>query len=344
MGFSIIYSYFNYLKHGILILLLNGCYAIGSISIEVIEPASVVIDKNINSVAVVNSAFIEPSTPITDNIQKSLYRLDTSIVQLTVQKLVQNLSYSPRFDTAIAILPINYRKPHNLVNHSLSAKFTQLGSNKGIDGIISANAISVTDTFLFFEYNNGYENTYQKSFALIIKSLWAIYNVENNAPVFNKVFTDTIILSNTETLAVYYKQLENNSFSEYLSGEIAGQIAQTVSGYIAPYWVTAYRDMYTHGHDSLVLAAQHAFNGNWLKAATFWQPLTKSNNKKLSAAACHNMALACEINGLLKAAEQWVKQAELNYPFLSTINYATIINKRLDQSRVLDKQFGINNN
>ena len=57
------------------------------------------------------------------------------------------------------------------------------------------------------------------------------------------------------------------------------------------------------------LAAKLAYVDNWRGAAHIWNPLTKSENKKISAAACHNMALVCEVEGKLDLSVEWLEKA-----------------------------------
>ena len=47
----------------------------------------------------------------------------------------------------------------------------------------------------------------------------------------------------------------------------------------------------------------------WLEAAEIWRKLTKNENKKLASKSMFNMALACEFNGDIDAATDWIKKA-----------------------------------
>ena len=59
----------------------------------------------------------------------------------------------------------------------------------------------------------------------------------------------------------------------------------------------------------MLLAEKYALNNEWLKAAEIWNKLSKNKNPRIAAKACYNMALACEMEGKLDAAIDWLVQS-----------------------------------
>ena len=87
------------------------------------------------------------------------------------------------------------------------------------------------------------------------------------------------------------------------------------------------------------IAANYAYNDEWLKAAAIWQGLVQDENKWLSGAACHNMALACEVQGKLDLAKVWAAKTLQKYNNSITINYLRILDRRIKEEDVLNQQF-----
>ena len=59
----------------------------------------------------------------------------------------------------------------------------------------------------------------------------------------------------------------------------------------------------------MLLAEKYALNNEWLKAAEIWNKQSRNKNPRMAAKACYNMALACEMEGKLDAAIDWLVQS-----------------------------------
>jgi len=94
--------------------------------------------------------------------------------------------------------------------------------------------------------------------------------------------------------------LVNNS-SEYLGRFFGSKIIPT--------WLTVERLYYKSNNQNMLLAEKYALNNEWLKAAEIWNKQTKNKNPRMAAKACYNMALACEMEGKLDAAIDWLVQS-----------------------------------
>jgi len=94
--------------------------------------------------------------------------------------------------------------------------------------------------------------------------------------------------------------LANNS-SEYLGRFFGSKIIPT--------WLTVERLYYKSGNQNMLLAEKYALNNEWLKAAEIWNKQSKNKNPRMAAKACYNMALACEMEGKLDAAIDWLVQS-----------------------------------
>lgn len=94
--------------------------------------------------------------------------------------------------------------------------------------------------------------------------------------------------------------LVNNS-SEYLGRFFGSKIIPT--------WLTVERLYYKSNNQNMLLAEKYALNNEWLKAAEIWNKQSKNKNPRMAAKACYNMALACEMEGKLDVAIDWLVQS-----------------------------------
>lgn len=94
--------------------------------------------------------------------------------------------------------------------------------------------------------------------------------------------------------------LVNNS-SEYLGRSFGSKIVPT--------WLSVERLYYKSNNPNMLLAEKYALNNEWLKAAEIWNKQSKNKNPRMAAKACYNMALACEMEGKLDVAIDWLVQS-----------------------------------
>lgn len=94
--------------------------------------------------------------------------------------------------------------------------------------------------------------------------------------------------------------LVNNS-SEYLGRFFGSKIIPT--------WLMVERLYYKSNNQNMLLAEKYALNNEWLKAAEIWNKQSKNKNPRMAAKACYNMALACEMEGKLDNAIDWLVQS-----------------------------------
>ena len=94
--------------------------------------------------------------------------------------------------------------------------------------------------------------------------------------------------------------LVNNS-SEYLGRFFGSKIIPT--------WLMVERLYYKSNNQNMLLAEKYALNNEWLKAAEIWNKQSKNKNPRMAAKACYNMALACEMEGKLDNAINWLVQS-----------------------------------
>lgn len=122
-----------------------------------------------------------------------------------------------------------------------------------------------------------------------------------------------------DTLSYLYNQndtlsFEDNTlnFGKRINNTIASSsvyLGRTFGSKIIPTWLKVERIYYKSNHPDMLMAEKYALNNDWLKAAEIWNKQTRNKNQKISAKASFNMALACEMEGRIDAAIDWLVQS-----------------------------------
>ena len=76
--------------------------------------------------------------------------------------------------------------------------------------------------------------------------------------------------------------------------------------FLIPHWTEAERVYYRSGHIELKKTEELVEQNRWMEAAEIWKKNVNNKNKNIAAKSMFNMALACEVNGEIDAAIDWV--------------------------------------
>ncbi|WP_297087421.1 DUF6340 family protein [uncultured Draconibacterium sp.] len=126
--------------------------------------------------------------------------------------------------------------------------------------------------------------------------------------------------------------------------------AEKFSSSLVPHWIKVQRMYYASGHIELKQTDALVKAGQWLEAAEIWKRNTNNKNKLIAAKSMFNMGLACEMEGELKAALDWVIKSYYLLESKNEIhtenckNYIRILGLRMNDIKRLDEQFGHSKN
>jgi len=174
----------------------------------------------------------------------------------------------------------------------------------------------------------------------------------------NTVFLRWTIAIKTDTLSYFYNQADTLLYDatdfplntdrqekiRRLANNSAEYLGRTFGSKIIPTWIPVERLYYQSSNPDMLQAEKFALNNEWLKAAEIWNKQTKNKNKNIAAKASYNMALACEMEGKLDVAIDWLIQS---YSILKQNNedhqancqrYITILVQRRKEIQKLGKQ------
>ena len=323
-------------------LLFQSCYQIRPIQIEVVKPAKIEIPKNISKLTVLNASVPKYNVPITNETQANFFKLDSTITSQLTIGVYSIINESPRF-TDIVLHNKLYHKAQDSFLQPIEWKdLEQICYQNNTESIVAIEAFSMSDTLITFSSltQNGY--VVDNSLLLICKSFWRIYNPSKKQLVHQWVQQDSIYMNEFGSIKHFRSKLKKDDVRKWLAGILSDEIAYKISNKIAPYWITVKRDVYLTMNEEMQIASLLVNDNKWKQAASIWKKYVVNENVKLAAKACHNMALVCEVEGRLDVALIWLQKALNLRPYYTTQNYKKVIEYRLKEQEILDKQFGNN--
>lgn len=150
------------------------------------------------------------------------------------------------------------------------------------------------DDFPEFEGSTALETIHSTLlWTVAIKGDSSIYYCRHPERVYYGNSVDSAFFGND---ANHKLMLENTA--EYL-GKAFGEI-------ILPSWKKVERLYCRSKNDKMMMAEKYLLEGDYKKAAEIYKPQTKHKNRNIAAKAQFNMALACEMEGEMEAAHDWL--------------------------------------
>ena len=191
----------------------------------------------------------------------------------------------------------------------------------------------------YFHFNNSFF-AYHYNYLYTEAALsWTIgFKHDSAAYVYNQI--DTLDFDDSENPEYSLKK----GSSEKMLNKTAQYLGKYFGTKIIPTWLAVDRIYYRSNNVNMLKAEKIAINGDWYSAAEIWNKETKSKNQKIAAKACYNMALACEMEGKLDLAIDWLVKS---YGVLKNNNeehkancqkYINILAIRKKEIQRLDKQ------
>ncbi len=331
---------YNILILAVFSLLFSGCYTLEAVQIEVVKPAKIHIPTNVKSLTVLNASLLQKQGKFTNAKQQILYQVDSAITQNLTKNISTLLNESPLFDTCILHKKLYNKKLIDLLKPLKWNDLEQINYHNSTKGILSLEAFSLEDSIQRISEFDGYGYNTYKSLILICSSLWRLYIPEEKSIVEKKIRRDTLYFDEFTSIRGFREAMVRKEARDWLANTISWEIASKESERLAPYWVRVKRDLLNGGNSEMQMATKFAMKDNWIKAAKIWQKYTEDKKPKIAAVACYNMALVCEVQGRIDLALVWLNQSKEHFASPISDNYIKILNYRLKEATILDKQFG----
>lgn len=318
-------------------LVLQGCYTSTNISttnIEIIIPGEYKLPPGYKNVAVrYNNANVSRNPGFSNyyvdsNKFSDTTNLDSIASEIYLQNFINHLKYQQYFDTIIELEPKNYTDIK--LNDSLITFFDPkfcLYSVNDIRQIADSTDADLFLSFDFFASLNGIFSTHFKpnksdtsgillndfniyrdaTEVVHILSGWNFYDLKTQKLIYSHLKTDTITWTEpVYNINIAKRILPSRRNAVLNAADIAGK--QFVE-FLVPHWLEVERMYYKFAQGELKSANHLIKQNRWMEAAAIYRKNTKNRNKKLASKCMFNMALACEINGDMEAAVDWVTKS-----------------------------------
>ncbi len=345
------------------VVLFASCSGVHRLTIEVQEPASVTFPIDATKVVVVNNAVVQPDSVGLESSYngkktEGMYPSLDSIPWVSVESISERLEDSDFF-SQVAIYRSSLRSDNQwLAKGRLSKDFReQFLRETGMDAIISVDQLlfnTVQDGIPLSDdmyLSNSYLFTDIRVTGVISIS---IYVKDKESPLSSfslkdSTFTKTSAYSDLKESEVIRRLLQSMIF------KVAYKLGDKTAILLTPTWKTADRIVYA-GYSSRMKEATSYFKSNkWSKAEDIWLSEYDKKEKPLDKARMSvNMAVANEMQDDLDTALTWVKKAKEYYlqtdakdnanEIEHVDKYTEVLEKRIQNSRVLDLQWGVEEN
>ena len=213
---------------------------------------------------------------------------------LPVTALATFLNIYAQNDSTKKAIPFNFELGLYSKN-----ELQELSEITGGDLLISLDFFASMDGQTFNRAKKvGYE-------VVLSTAFWSLYDLKNQQFTHYYQRIDTVTWKKEPVyIASDLKKVLPPRKDAVLNGaEVSGT---NFANFLIPHWINVQRVYYKSGHVDFKQTENLIKEGEWLQAAEIWKNLINNPNKKIAAKSMFNLAIACEIEGDLDAALDWV--------------------------------------
>ncbi len=324
----------------VLIFVSTGCKTYQYFTVDVLEPAEIFLPGNISKILLTSNAI----TKVSENkgtkfiiygqsVVDTAYRDSTLAVKAlgTLTKMLDEIGRATAIiDKSSGIgLP---DKPGDYTEAHVSLIREQCKQNNADAFLILT---SLSKEIVYDIYYGDFGNTYGE-FQLIFSTRWLLIDPFTSKLIDNKIIYDTLYLPVNKPFSRNDQDNYNSSIALLL--EAADLSGIEYGSYISPHYSKSDRMIFISGNKSLKKGYQKAKTGNWKVAAIFWREALTVPNDKVRAQASFNLALANEMEGLLKPALEWAKESYRFFPDNINLTYIDILKERIEDQKAIMQQ------
>ncbi len=298
-------------------LTLIACQTASYIQIETLEPAKITLPSEVKKIVVLNYS-ASPNRSETRKVYNLIRKIDSVTAPECVNGLRETLQESPRVEIST---PYGNRVLRSTITEdSISWNFlTKICKEFNAQAIIVLQQYS-SDWTQKTRYVEGETDYFIRPNLVDVACSWSIYYPDSQQVVYQQFLK-------YENVDNDFEQIQTVSYA--MGTDFAKQIS--------PLWNETYRIYYITENYVMQTAAGFAQKEEWEKASAIWKRYSHHPNKRIAAAACYNMALACEMNGKLDLAADWASKS-VALKNNAARNYLNILQKRIENLQLVEEQ------
>ncbi len=332
------------------IVIFSSCKT-SSLQVQVLVPAQINIPQDINSLGLLNHSLPSKDDRWSNIVEgfltgESIFA-DKDASYATLNGCTNKLNNSPRFKSLV-LSNENFRGT-GTKQFPLPLDWSEvemLCKKYNVDAIV---ALETFDSDMMFRSGSEVKNQTKdgKTISVVefwsdlkirVNAGWRIYDYKNKKIIDQDVFTDE---QGWHATGPSESAARGNLPSKRSCLDNAGRFAgEMFAVRISPNWIWVGRYYYVKGDPQFKEAKRYVKLNDWKGAAKIWSRYTNSIDPKIAGRACHNMALAAEMEGDLQSALEWATKAYKTYNIKKDLAYINQLSYRISQQDKLKQQMG----
>lgn len=318
-----------------------------------------VFTRYLNETQYFDSVTILPETDFTgvaisDSLVKELFATQDTILNISrnrqevikLARLKRNFKEQrPEKNIVLLIDPdfgfYTRNKIETIARQTGADIFVSLDFFAAVDGIYSRSMYRYmsdslqTDLSYLAQFNEAKE-------VVMILASWSFYDLKKTELTNHYQKIDTVEwVEPAYSLREAKRMLPPRKDAVYNAADLA---ATEFVEFLVPHWISVERMYYKSGHTELKMTNKMIEQNRWLEAAEIWKKNVYNKNKMIAAKSMFNLGLACEMNGDIDAAIDWITKSFLLIGNLNEIhafncnNYIKVLAQRKLDIKKIEKK------
>lgn len=336
--------------------LLSSCFAPASLPIQVLRPAQFNFPDSLFTAGILNASLVESdffseedSLWYTDK-QIFLHNIAATEFSLT---LAEVLMFSPRFSSTPGI-QVRELDPYEYLD-TIPPPFTPV-ELEAIAGDFEKDLILAAEFFHLeqipvpqgftvnlnrpsYKVLSMYSDGVPKDMKLVrAKILIRMYDAETGFALREYELADSVLWL---TSLSYSRKDAEFSEEDYFFYENTGRhLGELLAKKLAPWWEEEEREYYWGTQVDFSQAYFYALDNKWNLVENTMKRMTAHKSKRKAGYAWYNLAVSLEMQGKIAEAHEAMENAVRLKPPAGIARYRSILNKRLQDKELLDRQLG----
>lgn len=339
---------FFYLYLLIIVALTSSCAGTRDMQVQVKRPALITIDKNIQSISILNRSIPTEKMPLEGIITGEKPLQDKELSEECIRGLNETLNTSNRFRVTRCGTTMNASDPKSL-SIGMPLDWTI------IDSICTADSTQAILVLEFFDTDFSVLNpgaTAANAIGGLVNGTSSTVQVQGTAKAFAgfRVYypkTKSILYEDRFNYKKNWSQQSTNpadAIAKLIKKNAALFDVSYATGYefamnIVPLYFWEHRDMYKGKKGLLQIGERKALAKDWEGAVKTWNEAYENEQKsKTKAKAAFNLALGYEVMGDLNEAQRWIQIAYVEGGKKVALHYSDILDARIREQNKLKEQ------
>ncbi len=326
------------------LLTLTGCGSTNTVTMNVREPASVLLPDHMTGIAVIDRTTGDRDHGWLEKVDEFLSFKGDAFDRLGAEAgltgLTEELIKDDRFEAVVEA--DSYREPTArrgvfpapLKWDEIDAVCEEYGAN-------AVFALEWYDTDTKVDYKtekvtrkapDGSEVEILEHLAVVrtsIRTGWRIYDAVARDILDESEMRDVVTTRGRGVNPV--EAVEAITGRTEAVQSVSRGIGRSYGRSVSPYWHRVARKYYVKGTENFQIAKRRAQTGNWEGAAELWLQEIEHPDPKIAGRAVYNMAIMNEIRGDLDAAIEWSRRAYEDFGDKLALRYVRLLQDRQER-------------